>query len=269
MVGDMSETILDSNGDTLSLQALIQELSSFNVVFAGEEHDSPQAHEAELALLESLYAGDSSLVIALEMFERDAQNVLDSYLAGEITEDSFLASSRPWPNYTTDYRPLVEFARQHGVPVIAANVPRRAAAAAVRSGEVSSDALGADSVYMPRALHLDSDEYYARFAATMQGMSHTSPMGGMSVDALYKAQVLKDAVMAESIENRLGRKVLFFCGRFHCDYHLGIPYQLSRNHPELKVAVVTLMPAAEELMSPDASRIADFRWVFPQPGEVN
>jgi len=111
------------------------------------------------------------------MFERDVQDVVDAYLRGEIPEDSFLQSARPWPNYEEDYRPLVEFAKEKGIPVIAANVPRRAAASVSRSNEISTTVLGADSVYVPDTIHFDSREYRKRFLATLEGMPCGGPMG--------------------------------------------------------------------------------------------
>jgi uncharacterized iron-regulated protein len=63
----------------------------------------------------------------------------------------------------------------------------------------------------------------------MVEMPHHTPMKGMSVNGLYKAQVLKDAVMAASLEPFLDRRILFCCGHFHSDYRLGIPYQLQKN----------------------------------------
>lgn len=256
-------TILSSEGDTLSLNTLTGKLRGYDVIFAGEHHDAKPAHSAELVILTSLAERDSALVLALEMFERDVQETLDAYLAGEITEDSFLSASRPWPNYKTDYRPLVEYAKANKLSVVAANVPRRAAAAVARAAEVSPEVLGADSIWLPDTLHLDSEEYYLRFAETMKAMPHQSPMGGMNVDALYKAQVLKDAVMAASLDPYLDRRILFFCGRFHSDYHLGIPYQLQRNHPDLKIAVIALESAEEELSEAERARIADFIWIYP------
>lgn len=86
-------------------------------------------------------------------------------------------------------------------------------------------------------------------------------MKGMNLDGLYKAQVLKDAVMAASLEPFLARRILFCCGHFHSDYHLGIPYQLQKNHPELKVVVLTCAASVEELPMKDRSRIADFIWI--------
>lgn len=258
--------ILSPAGDTVSLGDLTSNLMDYDVIFTGEEHDAKAAHEAELAIFTSFAEQDSNLVLALEMFERDVQDVLDAYLVGEIPEDTFLARSRPWPNYQTDYRPLVEFAKANKIPVVAANVPRRAAAAAARSGEVSNEVVGQDSIWLPDTLHLDSEEYHERFAAAMEGMPQGGPMGSLSVDALYKAQVLKDAVMAASLEPWLCRRILFFCGRFHADYHLGIPYQLQKNHPDLKIAVITLASASEGLSAGNRARIADFIWVYsPQP----
>ncbi len=255
-------TIISATGDTLFFNELADALMGYDVIFVGEEHDAKAAHDAELAILTSLAERDSNLVLALEMFERDVQDVLDSYLVGDTPEDTFLARSRPWPNYQTDYRPLVEFAKANKIAVVAANVPRRAAAAVARSGEVSNEVVGQDSIWLPDTLHLDSEEYLERFSATMEGMPHGGPMGSLNVDALYKAQVLKDAVMAASIDPYLDRRILFFCGRFHADYHLGIPYQLQKNHPDLKIAVVSLAQASEELSAEDRSRIADFLWVY-------
>lgn len=249
--------ILTPQGDTLTFDDFINELKSFDVVFVGEHHDAAGAHAAELKILEGL-AEDSTLVMGLEMFERDVQEQLDGYLDGEIAEEDFLAQSRPWGNYETDYRPLVEFSKENDVPVIAANVPRRAASAVAGKGEVTAEVLGADSVYLPDTLHLDSEEYYQRFAATMQAMPHSTPMGGMNIDAFYTAQVLKDAVMAQALHPYLDRRIIFFCGRFHSDYHLGVPYQLSRNHPGLKIGVVSLMGSEEEISAPDRAQIADF-----------
>jgi len=260
-------TIISAAGDTLFFNELADALMDYDVIFVGEEHDAKAAHEAELAILTALAGRDSNLALALEMFERDVQDVLDSYLLGDTPEDSFLAASRPWPNYRTDYRPLVEFAKANKIAVVAANVPRRAAAAVARADEVSHEIMGEDSVFMPDTLHLDSEEYLERFAATMQAMQHRTPMGGMDIDALYKAQVLKDAVMAASLDPYLDRRILFFCGRFHADYHLGIPYQLEKNHPDLKIAVVSLAPASEKLSLKDRSLIADFLWVYT-PREV-
>lgn len=247
--------------EILPLEDFFEALMAYEVIFVGEEHNSSVAHEAELLILTALAEKDSNLVLALEMFERDVQDALDAYLRGAMPEGKFLELARPWPNYEKDYRPLVELAKRKDIPVIAANVPRRAAAAVTMASEISPEVVGEDRIYLPSTLHLDSKEYWKRFKVTVKGMPHRGPMGRMNSDALYKAQVLKDAVMAASLEPFLNHRILFFCGHFHSDYHLGIPYQLQKNHPELKVAVVAMASSVEELPMSERSRIADFFWI--------
>ena len=253
--------LMTKKGIILNLEQALEALKGYNVIFFGEEHDSRVAHEGELTLLTELAGRDTSLVLALEMFERDVQDALNAYLEGTIPEDKFLELARPWPNYQEDYRPLVEFAKAWGIPVIAANVPRRTAAGVAMADAISSDVVGKDSIYLPLNLHLDSEEYYEHFAALMKKMPTLAPMKELSVGALYKAQVLKDAVMAASLEPFLDHCILFCCGRFHSDYHLGIPYQLQKNHPDLKVAVVVCAESVMNLPMKDRSRIADFIWI--------
>ena len=236
-------------------------LMDFNVIFLGEEHGSRMSHEAEFLTLKGLSKRDSKLVLALEMFERDVQETLDAYLEGGISEKTFLKLSRPWPNYKKDYRPLIELAKKKKIPVIAANIPRRAAAAVSMANKISPWAMGEDRVYLPKAVYLKSKEYYRRFASSMDEMPHFVPMKGMEVDGLYKAQVLKDAVMASSLEPFLDRRVLFCCGHFHSDYHLGIPYQLKKSHPKLRIAVIAMASSVDPLPMKDRSRVADFIWV--------
>ncbi|MCX8116833.1 MAG: ChaN family lipoprotein [Desulfobacterota bacterium] len=248
-------------GVLYELEDAFDMLMDYRVIFFGEEHGSRMSHEAEFSLLKGLAKRDPKIVLALEMFERDVQEVLDAYLKGEISEKSFLRRSRPWPNYKEDYRPLIELAKRKRIPVIAANVPRRAAAAVSRADKISPHVLGKDKIYLPKSIHLQSKQYYQRFASSIEEMPHFTPMKGMKLDGLYKAQVLKDAVMASSLEPFLDRRVFFCCGHFHVDYHLGIPFQLRKNHPRLPMAVVVPASTVAHLPMRDRGRIADFIWV--------
>ena len=253
--------LMTNKGIILTLEQALEALMGYNIIFFGEEHDSRIAHERELTLLKEFESRDSGIVLALEMFERDVQDALNAYLEGTIPEDEFLELTRPWPNYQQDYRPLVELARARGIPVIAANVSRRTAAGVAMADAVSYDVVGKDHIYLPSNIHLDSEEYYERFAAMMKKMPDPTPMKGLNVEALYKAQVVKDAVMAASLEPFLHRRIFFCCGSFHSEYHLGIPYQLQKNHPELKVAVVVCAESLMGVTMKNRSRIADFIWI--------
>ncbi len=248
-------------GEILDPEDFFQILVGYDAIFLGEEHGVPLSHAGELTIFTALVERNPELVLALEMFERDVQNILDAYLSGRMGEEEFLQKARPWPNYATDYRPLVELAKVKGIPVIAANLPRRAAAAVAAANKISPKVLGPDKCYLPQALHFTSREYRKRFMATLGEMPPLGPMTRLKPQGLYKAQVLKDAVMAASLEAFLDRQILFFCGHFHSDYHLGIPYQLHKNHPELKIAVISMASSLENLPMKERSRVADFIWI--------
>ncbi len=252
---------MTNRGKLYDLEDALEFLLGYQVLFVGEEHGSRVCHDAELTLLKRLSELDPNLALALEMFECDVQEALDAYLERKISEKTFLEQSRPWPNYPEDYRPLIEYANRKRIPVIAANVPRRAAAAVARADNLSAEVLEGDQIYWPKRIHLESKEYYERFSANLEAMPSGAPMRGMDTNGLYKAQVLKDAVMAASLEPFLKHRVLFCCGHFHSDYHLGIPYQLQENHPEIKVAVITFASSVESLPMKERSQIGDFIWV--------
>ncbi len=252
---------MTSAGKAMNRVDALAALMEYRVIFFGERHDSRTDHAGELAALSGLADRDPNLALALEMFERDVQDNVDAYLRGEIPEGVFLDRARPWPNYREDYRPLVEFAKERGIPVIAANAPRRMAAAAARDGQIFASSPGMEQAFRPRTVHSDSDAYYSRFATAVSKMPAAAPMKGMSVEGLYRAQVLKDAVMAAALEPFLDRRIFFCCGHFHSDFRLGVPCQLQKNHPALKIAVVTGFEVWRDLPEGDRPRIADFIWV--------
>jgi uncharacterized iron-regulated protein len=253
--------VMTHKGEIVTLEEFFLALQGYDITFVGEIHSLREAHQAELIILTELAKQNPSLVLALEMFECDVQNILDAYLKGEISEKRFLKQSRPWPNYEEDYRPLIEFAKERPIPVIAANVPRRAAAAVARANEVSPEVMGDNRIYLPKSVHFNSKEYHQRFIASMDQMPRMAPMKGINVDGLYKAQVLKDAVMAASIEPFLDRPILFCCGHFHSDYHLGIPFQLQEKHSGLRIAVITFASYVGDLPMKERSKIGDFIWI--------
>ncbi|MEM9701032.1 MAG: ChaN family lipoprotein, partial [Planctomycetota bacterium] len=128
---DAGYRIYLGNGEPTTLEALVRRARTVEVVFLGEYHDDPVAHQLEETILRRLAEPASPgepappLTLSLEMFERDVQPVVDEYLAGLITEDHFKASGRAWDRYDPDYRPLIEFAKERGLAVVAANAPRR------------------------------------------------------------------------------------------------------------------------------------------------
>jgi uncharacterized iron-regulated protein len=253
-------------------ESMLADLARADVVFLGEQHDDPNTHRLELAVLEGLTRRRVPLVLALEMFERDVQPLLDQYLAGTITEDQFLAGSRPWPRYASDYRPLIEFAKAHQIPVIASDVPRRIATDVSKTG-MRADALAADrSLVAHEAQCPTAGDYYDRFIETM-GSDHPPAAGDASGDAhartdrFYLAQCLKDETMAESIvqawQKNAARRaaVVHVNGSFHSDYAEGTAAGVSRRLSGRRIAIVSFMPVDDidaEKPDADAARLGDY-----------
>ena len=222
---------------TVPYGELIEPLARYDVVFLGEQHDSSTGHALQRRVLEQLHAQRPDIVLAMEMFERDVQPTLDDYLAGRIDEAAFLAASRPWPNYASDYRPLVEFAKAHELPVIAANAPRDRAHRVVSEGleAVAGTEFVAAEASAPR------DAYWTKFTAEMGshgGVSETTMAG------FYAAQCLKDDTMAESIVRCFadGARplVVHVAGSFHVEGHLGTAARVRWRRPDLRLAVVSM-----------------------------
>ncbi len=182
------------------------------------------------------------------MFERDVQTVLDEYLAGLITERHFLLSSRPWRNYETDYRPLVEYAREHHLPVIAANAPARYVSRVSSQGPDSLKSLpqvAVKSWLPPLPFPAASEGYAAKFNRFMGGSGAGAPAhGGLH---LLEAQTLRDASMAYAISEYLKRGrdplVVQVNGTFHSEERMGVPEQLARYRSKARAVVVTIVPA--------------------------
>jgi uncharacterized iron-regulated protein len=111
--------IYSSEGKPSDYSKMIDGAAEAGIVFVGELHNNSIAHWLELKITESIYAENSELVLAMEMFEADDQIVLTEYLDNVIKEDHLLKEAKVWNNYKTDYKPLVEFARKNQLPVIA------------------------------------------------------------------------------------------------------------------------------------------------------
>jgi uncharacterized iron-regulated protein len=249
---------------------MVAKLATYDVVFLGEQHDDPRTHQLQAAVLEGIARRRTGpVILALEMFERDVQAGLDAYLEGRTPESDFLAAARPWPRYATDYRPMVEFARANGWPVIAGNVPRRLASVVARRGLTALDSMSStDRAFVATELSCPRDDYWQRFRATMGDMSgHGMQLTPEQVEATvwrtYEAQCVKDETMGEAIalaRGTSGALVIHANGSFHSDYRLGTVARAKRRLPGARIAVVSFVPV-EDLDRVDGKsrrKLADF-----------
>lgn len=256
--------IFDSTGAVVSYTEMLEAASKKDVVFFGELHNNPIAHWLQLELTQDLFTqAKGQLVVGAEMFERDAQLLLDEYFAGHINQKNFESEARVWPNYATDYQPLVEFAKAHQIPFIATNIPRRYANLVFREGVEALNELSelAKTYFAPLPIEIDLE--LPAYAEMMQMMGGHG--GGDS--NLPQAQAVKDATMAHAITSNLPQKHQFvhYNGSYHSDRYQGIIWYLARYAPQLSVfSVKTVEQESLEQLDTEQRGTADYIIVIPQ-----
>lgn len=219
----------------ITLDQIISDCNNADVLFFGEEHNDSAGHYLEAEIFKALHQkfGDQ-LALSLEMFETDNQVALNDYLSGLIPEDRFSKDVRLWSNYK-DYRPMIEYAKQNHINVIAANPPRRYVSMVSRRGMRSLDSLSKESKKFLPTLPYDTltGRYREKFFETMKG----SPGGDNP--RVYHSQSLWDAGMSYSIYRYMKknkRKKIFHCvGGFHTEEKLGTAEQLLIRNKKLKI----------------------------------
>lgn len=238
--------VFDGDGKALRLDQVVEALQSADVVFIGEQHDDPTAHALQLEIFRrsfERYGKTRQVGLSLEMFERDAQIVVDEYLRDLINEQNFISAGRAWNNYKTDYRPLVEYAKQNKLPVIAANAPRRYVNLVARKGREALDQLSPEAKQWiaPLPFAQASKEYSDKFAQLMGGVAAHGA-------TLLDSQSLWDATMADSIAKALhthkNALVVQLNGGFHSENRLGAVEHLLKYRPKTRAVVVTIKSVA-------------------------
>ncbi len=251
-------------GQAVPLDAMLEVLATADVVFLGETHTDETTHRLELAVYEGLLQRkQNQVVLAMEMFERDVQRLVDDYLAGRIDEATFLAQSRPWENYSTAYRPLIERAKVAGRPVVAANFPRSLRGKFSMQGAEAVKNLTADErQFVPRQFFPNTEAYWKRVDNAVRG--HSGMMGPTDADSrLFSAQSLWDNSMGEACAEALaahpGNLVLHVNGGFHSAYWDGTVHQLKQRQPEAIIKTVSIVPALNPaVVELEGEPVADF-----------
>lgn len=231
--------LYDNNGKAIDYQQMVRQLSKADVVFLGEIHNCAITHWLELRILQSLYLVHvKNLALGMEMLEADNQLIVDEHLKGLVSSDRFEEEARLWPNYSTDYAPLVYFAREHHLPVIATEVPRRYAAMVKDRGLKCLDSLSAEAKTFlpPLPIRYVANEHAEQGFALMRMMGQHKTDSGNS--HLSEAQALKDATMAWHIAQHAQKKVLHVNGNIHSDGQAGIVTYLRQYAPGKKIITV-------------------------------
>jgi len=252
--------LYDSQGHETDYARLLQQATEADIVLFGELHNNPICHWLQFELASDLYAKKgSNLVLGAEMFETDGQLLMDEYLRGVIAERNFEAEAKLWPNYKTDYKPLVKFAAEKNIPFVATNIPRRYAAVVNRKGFEGLDSLPEEArrLFMPLPVAYDP---------ALPGYQAMLRMGGHANENLPKAQAVKDATMAWLILRNFkpGKTFLHFHGTYHSDNYEGIVWYLNQYRKGLKILTISSVEVdALESLPESVINQADFIITIP------
>jgi uncharacterized iron-regulated protein len=251
-----------NEGKKLDFQDVLKSTKKADITFFGELHNNSLAHWLQLQILKGMAANNPELVVAAEFFERDDQLNIDEWFAKKMTEKNFETEAKLWNNYKTDYRPLMQFAKDHHLKFIASNVPRKYASLVSRSGITSLDSLSLEAKSYLAQLPIEIDMTMPGYVA-MKDMMHGGPMNS---DFMVQAQALKDVTMAESLFPAIsaGKKILHINGSYHSKDGEGILWYLKREFPDLKILNIhTVTQDQLDSLNPDFKNSGEIILVLP------
>jgi len=257
-----------ASGKAIEAEAFFAALRGKKVVYVGERHDQPSDHAVQYAILRRLHRDEPSLAIGMEMFQIPFQKVLDKWSAGLIDETVLRRDTeydKRWGFDFSMYRPILEYARNQGIEVVALSVAGEVAYAVAKHG---LDSLSPEQAKALPELDLSNEQHRALFDAEFDPAEHA--VEG-AVDRYYQAQVLWDETMGARVAETLDRpdgpaKMLVFAGRVHVEQGLGVPDRAAKRGaaPYAVVLPVTDKELKAELKRPREERSADFFWVVGQ-----
>jgi len=257
-----------ATGKSITAEAFLAALRMKKVVYVGERHDQPLDHGVQYAILRQLHREEASLGIGMEMFQVPFQEPLTKWSAGLIDETVLRRDTEydeRWGFDFSMYRPILEYARNRGIEVVALNAPREVAYAVAKSG---IDSLSAEQASALPELDLGNEQHRALFDSEFDAGEHAVEDG---IDQYYEAQVVWDETMGSRVAETLDRadgpaKMIVFAGRVHVKRGLGIPDRAAKRGavPYAVVLPVTDKELEAELKLAREERSGDFFWVVGQ-----
>jgi uncharacterized iron-regulated protein len=246
-----------AGGTLLSETELWDRLAQTPAVCLGETHDVPAHHYAETRAIAELAkragATDAKLALGFEMFQRQYQDVLSAFVSGQIDEDALLAGTEfatRWGYDFSLYRPMVEQARDLGLPALALNLRTEITR---KIGRTGLESLSEGELAELPELVLDDAEHRA-FIFGLFGVlpEHAAEFG---LENVYVAQTTWDEAMADSAARWLndtgsGARIAILAGNAHC-HESAIPRRLTRRTQ--LAATSTAIVLQSELAAPDFS----------------
>jgi uncharacterized iron-regulated protein len=252
------EIVQVKTGQVISFEAMIEDLSSVDIVYVGETHINRAHHDIQLKILQALFAKNRSVRVGMEMFERSSQPILDQWRSGNLTEETFLKKVNWEENWSFDfslYRDVLYFIRENHIHLTALNIPPEIVKKVATHGLASLSE--EDRARIAQDIDL-SDAEHRTFAQERFAEHDIEDLHGF--DNFYGAQCVWDDSMAESVakmveSHKKDAPIVIFAGNGHIE-RFGIPKRVQRRG---NVSDMTVMPVAVGATVKQTA--ADYIWV--------
>jgi len=229
-----SHVIYNSKGKRVSYKKMLKTIAKKEVILFGESHDNPISHWLQYEVTSDLN-NTNQLILGAEMLETDNQEILNEYLKDSINSKELDSLARLWPNYKTDYAPLVDFAKENNLPFIATNIPRRYANLVYKKGFKALDSLPYKEKEWIAPLPIPFDSEIESYKNILK------QMGDHGTPELVMAQATKDATMAYFILKNLkpNHTLIHYNGSYHSDDYEGILWYIKQERPTINYVTIT------------------------------
>jgi len=235
--------IFTSEGKEVSFEKMNKSLQKSDVVLFGELHNNAIAHYFQVKVAKNLHADKpKKLIIGAEMFERDQAEIVQNYVKGKLDEKEFEKEARLWNNYKTDYKPLLNFAKENNINYVATNVPRRYASLVYKKGVEALDTLSMQEKSWIAPLPFPYDKNLPGYVKMMEMFKDSNHAN----ENFPKSQAIKDATMAHFLVTELQPNSIFLHlnGSYHSDNFEGIAWYVNKYDRNLKIQTISVVEQA-------------------------
>ncbi len=305
------------SGDPVRWEDLLTRVAAADVTIIGELHDDAVGHAFQRAVVEDAIAREPNLALSMEMLDRSEQSIVDDYVADRIDREKFYeltASTRwrkvaneylageinkskfkerilriGWPDWETNYQPIIDTAKDGGGRIVAANAPwLRYSKLITEDGYEKLETLTDEQRRLIETPEVpESGTYRERFWEVMVDRAEgeepeESESDGDDSDAAhmemsdevvrrsFHSQMMYDATMAGSMAEALesgARKVIHLVGQFHSDFEGGTVLELRRRFPGARILLISMQREPVKALREEDTDRADIVVYTAPPGD--
>jgi uncharacterized iron-regulated protein len=266
----LTGTIWDLDaGAHSTTESLLAALRGARFRLLGEVHDNPAHHAIRLKLLDAL--GESGLkpAVAFEQFDRVHDKALQQRVAaGDATAEAVaqvVQFDRKGWNWDL-YRPLVEAALRHGMPLRAANLSRAEASRIAKEGLAVLGAQRVSQLRLETAWSAEKERLLRGIVYEGHCRAIPEPLAGK----IGAAQRARDATLAETLLDPSVDGAVLIAGNGHVRRDLGVPLYLQQALPGAAIVSLGLLELESgkerpaDYLAEGAQRTYDFAWFTPR-----